>query len=786
MAAPAAALQQDVKLRTQILLFFFAFALTPLLIAVVINLPLVLERMDLFYQKAHLQNLRADFRDLDQHLASRHEMVRLLAKLPEPGAVLGDNDENNSEKNIDLARTRYIQWVNQILHEQLDIVQIVFLDAQGDEQFWLDRDRENQSWQPTVRRPGRAPEELISAALQAEPGRVLVSALSLNPDAGALDPRRFMTLRLITPIFSQESGMSIGAVMLNIDVGGIARFYRDTLWVNDDGEFLEIPAPDTPTGNAFARYPGLQALFAEEKPALWKGQDEQIMWVPMFRTEQSRALWVGRLVDPSPIAEFRNALTLRVLSIVFLLMLATWLASRWLAKRAERLSRELIDGIQQILEHEAPVTFDWKGPQELKRLGMNLSRLAEEHGRTSRNLRAHARELEESNRYKSQFLANISHELKTPLNSILLLSKLLAGSKQGLSEDQIKQARVIHEAGSDLQALIDNILDLSRIEARGIPLHAETVTLTPLLHSLVELVQPQFDAKRLALRLEIANESPEQIISDAEKLRQILKNFLSNAVKFTETGEVVIRVAAADPADAESYALQISVTDSGIGIPPAKHTEIFEAFKQADGATNRRYGGTGLGLTISRQLARLLGGEIRLHSSPGQGSRFTLLLPAKLDPKQPGTQVAETKTSPQLPAPAEVDPADHYLGRHSLLVVDGNLHNLLQLTPLLEQAGLRVTAAEDAGEAIELMADEPFALVLIDIILPCEECCDTIKRIKQTQPLPVIAILAGPAPEIEAACRAAGADALIQRPIDRGQLHRLLEKHLPAEAVHSK
>ncbi|WP_275098161.1 hybrid sensor histidine kinase/response regulator [Sedimenticola hydrogenitrophicus] len=770
------------KLRTQILLFFFAFAFTPLLIAVAINLPLVLERMDLFYQKAHLQNLRADFRDLDQHLASRHEMVRLLAKLPEPGTLLGEEEAGDSD-TIDLARTRYIQWINQILQEQLDIVQIVFLDARGDERFWLDRDPENQSWQPTVRRPGKAPETLVSAALQAEPGRVLVSALSLNPVAGALDPRRFMTLRLVTPILGRENRPPIGAVMLNIDVGGIARFYRDTLWVNNDGSFLQIPAPDAPTGNAFARYPGLAALFAEEQPVLWKGANEQIMWVPMFRTERSRSLWVGRRVDPSPIAEFRNALTLRVLSIIFLLMLATWLASRWLAKRAERLSRELIDGIQQILEEETPVSFDWKGPQELKRLGMNLSRLAEEHGRTSRHLRAHARELEESNRYKSQFLANISHELKTPLNSILLLSKLLAGAQHGLSDDQLKQARVIHEAGRDLQALIDNILDLSRIEARRTPLHPQSVAVIPLLQGLVELVQPQFDAKGLSLRLELGRTAPAQITSDPDKLRQILKNFLSNAVKFTETGEAVLRVAAADPADADSYALQISVSDSGIGIPAEQHAEIFEAFKQADGATNRRYGGTGLGLTISRQLARLLGGDIRLRSRPGQGSRFTLLLPAELGPALRAAESAAPEQERPPPSTPETVNPDPYLGRHSVLVVDANLHHLLQLTPLLEQAGLRVTAAESAGEAAELMADEPFALVLIDVIPPGDNGCDTIKRIKQAQPLPVLAILSEAESETEAACLAAGADALIRRPIDPGALHQLLGQLLPAEAV---
>ncbi|WP_428608806.1 ATP-binding response regulator [Sedimenticola sp.] len=769
------------KLRTQILLFFFAFALTPLMIAVVINLPLVLERMDLFYQKAHLQNLRADFRDLDEHLASRHEMVRLLAKLPEPGAVLGDKNATES-KNIDLARTRYIQWINQILHEQLDIVQIVFLDSQGEEQFWLDRDREDQSWQPTVTRPGKAPEALVSAAFKAEPGRVLVSALSLNPQAGALDPRHFMTLRLITPIFTRESTTPIGAVMLNIDVGGIARFYRNTLWVNNDGRFLQIPIPDAPSGNAFARYPGLDRLFAEEKPALWKGPHEQIMWVPMFRTEKADALWVGRLVDPSPIAEFRNALTLRVLSIVFLLMLATWVASRWLAKRAERLSRELIDGIQQILENETPVTFDWKGPQELKRLGMNLSRLAEEHGRTSRNLRAHARELEASNRYKSQFLANISHELKTPLNSILLLSKLLANSKQGLTKDQLKQARVIHEAGSDLQALIDNILDLSRIEAQRIPLHRETVELTPLLEGLVELVQPQFDAKGLTLNLVMEEDAPQKILSDPDKLRQIIKNFLSNAVKFTEAGVVEIRLASTTPTASNAYALAISVSDSGIGIAEEKHQEIFEAFKQADGATNRRYGGTGLGLTISRQLARLLGGDIVLSSRPGQGSRFSLLLPAEIgaDPAESDPPEQTTTAQPEQVTEALATP---YLGSHSLLVVDANLHNLLQLTPLLEQAGLKVTAAADVAEAIEAMADESFALVLIDVILPTDSGCDTIKSIKQAQSIPVIAMIPATNPEMETACLAAGADTLIHRPIDPGDLYNGLAPYLPAQAV---
>jgi hypothetical protein len=188
------------RLRTQILLFLFLFGLAPLIAAVVINLPLVLERMELFYHKAHLQNLRADFRDLDQHLASRHEMIRLLAKLPEPGTLLGTGERQNYSE-IDQARARYTQWINQILGDQVDIIQILFLDAEGGERFWLERDSESRHWQPTARAPHRPAEAFVSAGLGVDRGGVLVSPISLDPVAALTDYRRFMTLHLISPIF---------------------------------------------------------------------------------------------------------------------------------------------------------------------------------------------------------------------------------------------------------------------------------------------------------------------------------------------------------------------------------------------------------------------------------------------------------------------------------------------------------------------------------------------------------------------------------------------------------
>jgi len=776
-----------VKLRTQIFIFSFLFALAPLVLAVVINLPLVLERMELFYHKAHLQNLRADFRDLDQHLASREQMVRLLAKLPEPGSVIGDGATPTDA--IDLARTRYTQWINRILQDQPDIVQIVFFDQNGLERFWLDRDINTGKWRPTTERPDPPPRAFLQAALSIEPGRALISPISLDPVAGGKDPRRYMTLRLISPIAGKTSSGNIGATMISVDVGGMARFYRNTLWVHDNGEFLRYPGAGAGE-SAFAQFKGLAALFKKGVPALWEGEERQIMWVPLFRTEQAGTLWVGRDVDPSPIARFRNALTLRVLSIVLALIIAVWFAARMIARRADRLGKELTDGIQRTLENEEPVTFSWRGPRELRQLGENLSRLSAEHGQNSRNLRAHARELEESSRYKSQFLANVSHELRTPLNSILLLSKMLSDEASGLESEQREKARVIHEAGSDLQALIDNILDLSRIEAGKSTLDIEPVQLKPLLEELTTLVRPQFEAAALWLKLEIAPDAPEQITTDPNKVRQIIKNFLSNAVKFTEQGGALLQLRAITPTPVCDCRLSISVKDTGIGIPEDKQGHIFEAFRQADGSTSRRYGGTGLGLSISQQLAHLLGGHIELESEVGAGSRFSLLLPLEFNSERlDAGQISERRTTPDraaLDSPRPPSGQRAFCG-HRILVLDSDVRNLLELTPMLEDWGLSITAAGDEREALEVLEEEAaFSIMLIDIRMLQLNSCDTIKRIraiKQHSELSVIALTRHNNTAVREACLEAGADDFVTKPIDPDELKEAIGRHLPPDAI---
>jgi PAS domain S-box-containing protein len=269
-----------------------------------------------------------------------------------------------------------------------------------------------------------------------------------------------------------------------------------------------------------------------------------------------------------------------------------------------------------------------------------------------------ARDIELTSKYKSEFLANMSHELRTPLNSILILSQLLSEDKEGnLSAKQVEFARTIYSSGSDLLALINDVLDLSKVEAGKIELDMEALDLDDFSGTIARQFKPLAKEKGLGFKIDLAEGLPRQIHTDRQKLEQIIKNLLSNAIKFTTEGEITLRIhrpAAdshlSDTGLASENAVVFSVSDTGIGIPEEKQKLIFEAFQQADGTTSRKYGGTGLGLSISRELTRLLGGKIELQSQEGKGSTFLLYLPEA---------VAEEKQVKQMEAPiAPVEPAE--------------------------------------------------------------------------------------------------------------------------------
>ncbi|NUR24545.1 MAG: HAMP domain-containing protein, partial [Catenulispora sp.] len=242
-------------------------------------------------------------------------------------------------------------------------------------------------------------------------------------------------------------------------------------------------------------------------------------------------------------------------------------------------------------------------------------------------LEERAQQLALASKVKSEFMANMSHELRTPLNSLLILARLLAdNAEQNLTPRQVDFAQTIHSAGSDLLGLINDILDLSKIEAGRMEIQNESWPVADLVEALATTFEPLAADKGLALRVDVRPDVPAMVTADNQRVQQILRNLLSNAVKFTDSGEVRLRVSAARGSRGEP-AVAFAVTDTGIGIAEDKLELIFEAFQQADGTTSRQYGGTGLGLSISRELTRLLGAELRVESAPGRGSTFTLLLP---------------------------------------------------------------------------------------------------------------------------------------------------------------
>lgn len=401
----------------------------------------------------------------------------------------------------------------------------------------------------------------------------------------------------------------------------------------------------------------------------------------------------------------------------------------------------------------------------------------------------HADELKNANRYKSEFLANMSHELRTPLNSLLILARLLVSNREGnLSASQVESTRVIHDSGRDLLSLINDILDLSKVEAGRMELVPERMALDDLVISL----ERQFlhVAEDRGLRFEVAREhaTPEALVSDWGKVEQILRNLLSNAFKFTSRGGIRVRVGR--PAEAAAFlnpnlnptnCLAIAVTDSGIGIPADKRRQIFEAFRQVDGTTSRKYGGTGLGLTISRKLAALLGGELQVESELEQGSTFTLYLPWTC-PAATGEvrEVAlQDRQEPELP---------NFLAESRVvLVVDDDERNRFALRQILEAQVGQVLEASDGEQALALLRerDPPPDAVLMDIMMPVMDGYQATRAIRadeRLRALPVIALTAHIMPGDREKCLAAGADHYLGKPVAPHELLTTLAECFAASA----
>ena len=435
---------------------------------------------------------------------------------------------------------------------------------------------------------------------------------------------------------------------------------------------------------------------------------------------------------------------------------------------------------------------------ELEEKAVNLEEQKQELEKSWNQVQVKSKELELANKYKSEFLSNMSHELRTPLNSLLILSKMLMGNTEGnLTAEQVESAKVIYEGGTELLSLINEILDISKIEAGKMDINIEDV---PVL-DLVKDIEKEFDhvaeKNGIQLKTHIQEGSPEFIRTDCKRARQILKNLLSNAFKFTEDGSVTITISRPEEKTNLSYsgldyrkAIAFAVSDTGIGISEKKQKMIFNAFQQADGTIDRKYGGTGLGLSISKEISKLLGGEIQLVSEEGVGSTFTLYLPEMVegsfseninnnveenDSKE--EEVTETKGTNKVDRPGTETVSDDRTDISGddkvILIIEDDPRFAKILVDISHKKGFKCLVAGDGEAGLKFAADNKPKAIILDIGLPGKDGFAVIDELKDnpaTRHIPVHFISARDEAQSQTKALSMGAIGYVTKPVSTEQL----------------
>ena len=396
-----------------------------------------------------------------------------------------------------------------------------------------------------------------------------------------------------------------------------------------------------------------------------------------------------------------------------------------------------------------------------------------ERKQAEERLREAKQQAEAANIAKSQFLANMSHEIRTPMSVITGFADLLHSEED--PDEQKIYVDLIQKAGKSLLRIIDEILDVSRIEAGKLEIKIEDCSLDKLVSGIEVMMQPLATEEGLQFDVFRCGKLPDTIQTDSGRLRQCLINLIGNAIKFTERGHVHLKVSADHMQP--TPCLRFDVEDTGIGIPQDKHVAVFDTFSQADGSHTRQYGGTGLGLTITKQLAQLLGGDLSFTSEEGKGSVFSLVIPAGVDAELSvlsgeGVQTKEAATKSVI--------TDNLQFSGKVLVAEDSKSNQILVEKILQLYGLEVVIADNGKEAVEKTLQGSFDLILMDIQMPGLTGIEATKKLREEGiTTPIVALTAYAMPEDRANCMAAGCDDYISKPIDQNELRRVLNKYVP-------
>ena len=432
---------------------------------------------------------------------------------------------------------------------------------------------------------------------------------------------------------------------------------------------------------------------------------------------------------------------------------------------------ELIKVVQTRLEQHRLRVANQQLVTKLRETNNTLERTVQER---TRELKAARDQAMEASRLKSQFLANMSHEIRTPMNGVLGAGNLLAATD--LTDEQRAYVDILSSSGEALLTIINDVLDLSKIEAGRLELEPSTFALLDPFTEVVNLLAPQAAAKNIRLSLNVDADLPRSVVGDAGRLRQVVTNLVGNAVKFTNVGQVLVKVSAESRSE-DAVTLRCAVSDSGIGIAEQDIARLFTEFSQLDTSNARRFGGTGLGLAISDRLVRLMNGEIGCTPNPGGGSRFWFTAPFAL--ARPDDRALDDGAVASTATPKGGPPAS----APAILIVEDNETNALILTHMLKLLGYRSDTVSNGADAIEAAGRESYSTILMDCQMPVMDGFTTTRRLRSQfagdPRIPIVAITATATTEDQERCFAAGMDDYLPKPIIMDRLGAVLSRWAP-------